>query len=77
LDTIGLPASWAAMDKSLCKSIHLLHDSEFLLVISLLEEGGLYVFGQNANLAAGYICPPKYLHISIFERVLPKGENDC
>jgi hypothetical protein len=77
LDTIRLPASWAAMDKSLRKSVHPLHDSEFLLVISSLEEGGLYVFGKNANLAAGYICPPKYLHTSIFERVLPKGENDC
>ncbi len=55
LDIIGLPASWAAMDKSFHKSVHPLHDSEFLLVISLLEEGSLYVFGQNANLAAGYI----------------------
>jgi hypothetical protein len=59
LDIIGLPASWAAMDKSLCKSVHPLHDSEYLLVISSLEEGGLYVFGTNVNLAARYICPPK------------------
>ncbi len=77
LDTIWLPASWAAMDKSLHKFVHPLHDSEFLLVISSLKEGGLYIFGQHANLTAGYICPHKYSHISSFERVLPKGENDC
>jgi hypothetical protein len=56
LDTIGLPASW---EKTVCKSVHPLHDSELLLVISSLEEGDLYVFGKNANLAAGYICPSK------------------
>jgi hypothetical protein len=59
LDIIGLPASWAAANKSLSNSVHPLHDSEIFFVISSLEEGGLYVFGQNANLAAGYICPPK------------------
>jgi hypothetical protein len=45
LETIGLPASWAAMDKSLRKSVHPMHDSAFLLFISSLKMGGFYVFG--------------------------------